>query len=340
MIAGTSERPLRVWALTGARAGDNNQVIALAQALGLPFETKHVEYNGLRFLGPRLLGRSLMSVARASRRQLLDGPPPDLTISAGHRSVPVTQALRVRSRGATRSIHIGFPRVSPSKFDLVIATPQYPIADHPNLLAVPYALTTTATSEPEPSGAPSLSALPRPRRLLLVGGPNIYWKIDDEVLLGTLARMLAEASLEGGSVLVTTSPRTPAGLGEKIFDMLNASGAPFVLAAPGKPPAYASLLDAADSIRVTADSVAMVSDAIWTGKPVALVSVATGWLGRLAISLMDRFRPGRPIYPQDLRFFWQALAGIGVTERLAVPTTPTSEEMERVLARVQPILEP
>ncbi len=139
MIARTDERPLRVWALTGARAGDNNQVIALAQALGLPFETKHIEYNGLRFLGPRLLGRSLMSVARASRRQLLDGPPPDLTISAGHRSVPVTQALRARSSGATHSIHVGFPRVSPSRFDLVMATPQYPIADHPNLLSVPYA---------------------------------------------------------------------------------------------------------------------------------------------------------------------------------------------------------
>lgn len=339
MIASTSESPLRVWALTGARAGDNNQVIALAQALGLPFETKHLEYNGLRFLGPRLLGRSLLSVAKASRRLLLDEPPPDLTISAGHRSVPVTQALRARSSGRTRSIHVGFPRVSPSRFDLVIATPQYPIADHPNLLAVPYALTTTATREPDASGASSLSALPSPRRLLLVGGPNIYWKIDDEALLGHLAGMLAEASMEGGSVLVTTSPRTPARLASRIRDMLSASEAPWMLATPGKPPAYASLLDAAHSISVTADSVAMVSDAIWTGKPVALVNVTTGLLGRVAIFLMDRLWPGRPIYPQDLRFFWHALTRIGVTERLSLPTTPTSEELYRMLARVEPILD-
>lgn len=251
----------------------------------------------------------------------------------------MTQALRARSNGRTRSLHVGFPRVSPSRFDLVIATPQYPIADHPNLLVLPYALTTTATSEPEQGGALSLSALPRPRRLLLAGGPNIFWKIDDEALLGTLAGMLAGARTDGGSVLVTTSPRTPARLAGRILDMLNESDAPWVLAAPGTPPSYASLLDAADSIRVTADSVAMVSDAIWTGKPMALVNITTGWLGRLAISLMDRLWPGRPIYPQDLRFFWHALARIGVADHLAVPTTPTSEEMRRVLARVQPILD-
>jgi hypothetical protein len=32
-------RDPRIWALLGAHAGDNNQVLALAEELGLPFET-------------------------------------------------------------------------------------------------------------------------------------------------------------------------------------------------------------------------------------------------------------------------------------------------------------
>jgi mitochondrial fission protein ELM1 len=330
---------LRIWTLLGARAGDNNQVIALAEALGLPFQIKQLEYNRLRLLGPRLLGRSLISLTRRSHEMILGEPPPDLTISTGHRSVALVQALRHRARGRTRSIHVGFPRISPGRFDLVIATPQYPIADHPNLIRVPFALTRAATTVADPADEERLKGLPSPRRLLIVGGPNLFWELDEAQLLATLAAMLADTSADGGSVLVTTSPRTPKRLGEDLARALESSRVPTVLAAPGKPPAYRSLLSAADSIRITADSVAMVSDAIWTGKPIALVPVAKSSLGRVAMGVMDRLRPGKRAYPQDLRFFWEALAGIGVTNRLAVPGASPGEETQRIVDRIRPILD-
>ena len=68
MAGETAKAQLRVWALTGAHAGDNDQVIALAEALGLPFEVKQLEYNRLRSLGPRLLGRSVISLSKAITR--------------------------------------------------------------------------------------------------------------------------------------------------------------------------------------------------------------------------------------------------------------------------------
>lgn len=338
----TRERPsapLRIWALLGARPGDNDQVIALAEALGLPFEIKQLEYNGFRRLGPRLLGRSLISLTRSSRDIILREAPPDLTISTGHRSVAVVQALRHRSRRRMRSIHVGFPRVSPARFDLVVATPQYPIPDHPNLLRVPYALTRAATAAADPADLARLNELPAPRRLLIVGGPNLFWKLAEKALLRSLAGMVEEAREEGGSVLVTTSPRTPSTLHDAIAQALVVSGVPTLLAAPGQPPRYASLLEAADTIRVTSDSVAMVSDSIWTGKPVALVPVTNSVLGRFVTTVMDRLRHGRRIYPQDLRHFWSALAGIGVTERLGIPRASTDDEMRKVLSRIRPILD-
>ena len=313
-------------------------MVAFAEAIGLPFETRQLEFNALCHLGPRLLGRSLASVTADSRAALVHDEPPDLTISAGHRSVPAVQALRRRSGGRTRSIHLGFPRISPAHFDLVIATLQYPIADHPNLLRIPYALTRAVTAAPDASDEALLGALPRPRRLLIVGGPTLFWKIDQKALLGTLAKMLNEAAEKGGSVVVTTSPRTPKALEQQIADNLAASDVATFLGPPGSPPAYPSVLHAADSIRVTADSVSMISDAIWTGKPIAIVPIANSPPGSIYMGLMSRLRPSQPVYPQDLRFFWHALAQIGVTDELNRPDTSREGEIQRILDHVRPLL--
>ena len=54
---------MRVWALLGPHRGDNNQVLALAEALGLPFEEKWLSYNQFRRVQPALLGATFRSVA-------------------------------------------------------------------------------------------------------------------------------------------------------------------------------------------------------------------------------------------------------------------------------------
>ena len=201
-------RPLRIWALLGARAGDNDQVLGLAEAIALPFEIKHLAYNRLRVLGPRLLGRSLASLTRESRATVRGEPPPDLTISTGHRSVAVVQWLRHRSRGRMRAIHVGFPRVSPGNFDLVVATPQYPVPDHPDLLRIPYAITRAASGTVPRIDDAEFGKLPAPRRLLIVGGPTLLWDIDGSKVAEVLQGMIRDAAEHGGSVLVSTSPRT------------------------------------------------------------------------------------------------------------------------------------
>lgn len=238
-----------------------------------------------------------------------------------------------------RSIHVGFPRISPAHFDLVIATPQYPIPEHPNLLRIPYALTPAAIEAPDATDKAQLAALPHPRPLLIVGGPTLFWRLNEAALLRRLSAMVEEIRRTGGSVLVTTSPRTPSVLAAKMAAVLASSGIPFVLAEPGKRPSLSTLLAAADTIAVTADSVSMVSDGIWTGKAVELVPVEKSGPGKLASALNDLIRPGRRLYPQDLRFFWRGLAHIGVSEQLATPGRSTDETMRIIMARVDQVLE-
>ena len=339
MVSGheASDAAIRIWALLSARPGDNDQVIALAEALGLPFEIKQLNYNVLNRVGPRLLGRSLASLTASSRNAILAQPPPDLTISTGHRSVPVVRALRYRSGGRTRSIHIGFPRVSPSHFDLVIATLQYSMPDHPKLLRIPYALTCAAVSKSDFDA--HMSQLSPPRRLLLVGGPTLFWDLDERLLKHTLDELLDAATIEGGSVLVSTSARTPDQLRNQIRSVLDNSPAPTLLAQPETLPHYADLLGSADSIHVTADSVSMVSDAIWTGKPVALLPIRKSLSGKLVFGLMDAVRPGVRVYPQDLRYFWNELASLGVNDRLATPQTSAAVVINAVLERTSAVIE-
>jgi mitochondrial fission protein ELM1 len=124
------ERAPRIWVLLGHRRGDNNQLLALAQALGLPFETRSMRYNILRKVSKRLLDDRLVSV-RPSARKWLQPPWPDLVMGIGHRSVPVARHIRNASGGRSKLVQLGNPRIHPRNFDLVITMPQYGLAAVP-----------------------------------------------------------------------------------------------------------------------------------------------------------------------------------------------------------------
>ena len=329
-----TDQQIRVWALLGPHRGDNNQVLALAEALGLPFEEKRLRYNQLRRLQPALLGATLKSVAADARAQL-EGEPPDLTISTGHRSVPVVRALQKRSGGKMRSVHLGYPRLSPKHFDLLVPTPEYPVADAANVVRIPFALTPHRAREVEQADRELLERYPRPRRLILVGGPTLYWDLPVRRVERAVRRLLRSAAWEGGSVIAVASPRTPPEAVEAISNPPDDASAPFLFVPTQGPPAYAALIDAADRIYVTADSVAMIADAVMTGKPVGIIPIAKSGLGKAATVISDVLRPEKRLFPRDLRFFWAALSELGYggtidEPRASEPPDYTAAIAERV----------
>lgn len=332
---GGTRKP-KVWALLGAHRGDNNQVLALAEALGVPFETRQFRYNGWRYLQPRMLGASLRSVARESRVLARDDPP-DLTISTGHRSVPVVQYIRQRSAGRTRSVHIGFPRLSPARFDLVVATPEYPTPDHPNVMRIPLALIRQRANSGAGRQAEAISVpFESPRSLLVLGGPSLYWMLRPEGVSAALSCLIDHAVAHDGSVLVVGSPRTPREVLDAVEAQLATAPCAAKLVPIDGPPTYQQLLQFADRIFVTADSVAMVSEAVASAKPVGLVAICPTLAGRAHMSLMDWLRPGERLYPRDLRFFWKTLAELDLVGTVQQPVhgrvpDVTAEVAERVL---------
>ncbi|MCA9320951.1 MAG: mitochondrial fission ELM1 family protein, partial [Planctomycetes bacterium] len=122
---------LRIWVLLGGKSGDDAQVLALADRLGLPYETRRLEYNWLRRLPNPVLGDRLISLRGGDP---LRAPWPDLILAIGRRSAPVALAIKRLQGGSTRLIHLGRPRAALSAFDLVITTPQYGLPDAPNVI--------------------------------------------------------------------------------------------------------------------------------------------------------------------------------------------------------------
>ena len=128
-------RPL-VWILVGNRQGDNNQLIALAEALGWPYEAKRLTYNQLRRFA-FLRDPRLWYLTREARNSLTP-PWPDVIIGLGYDSMPVSRYIRSQSGRHTRLIQIGNPRTSLDDIDLVITTPQYSLKPAANVLALPF----------------------------------------------------------------------------------------------------------------------------------------------------------------------------------------------------------
>lgn len=287
----------RIWVLLGSRTGDNNQALALAEALELPFETRTLAYNPLQALSVWLPPTALTLDRRS--RQYLRPPWPDLVIAIGRRSVPVARWIKRRSGRRTRLVRIGHPRIDPRLFDLVITTRQYPVSPGDNVLLLPLAMSRfSAPPEPSRDEADWLAALPGPRRLLAIGGATKYWSLAAEQLRDAV-RTLQQRR---GTLIVVTSRRTDADVTQAVGAMLSA-GNPLV---DGAFPRFAVLLDQADEIFVTGDSVSMLSEAILTGKPVGLVPITQDEKGRRKLGTAPR-EAGPGARRRDLRRFWHYL---------------------------------
>jgi mitochondrial fission protein ELM1 len=149
-----------------------------------------------------------------------------------------------------------------------------------------------------------LDALPRPHRLMAVGGPAKYWQLSEDRVRAAVHR-LAERD---GTLIAVTSPRTPPG----IVGALQAIDAPNLQLVTGREPRFPVLLADADEIFVTGDSVAMLSEAVLTGKPVGIIPIDPSGEGQRVL--------GRdPGGNRDLRRFWSSLRDRGLAGTIDKP---------------------
>lgn len=268
-----------IWVLADDRAGNVNQALGVAEALGLPFEVKDIRYGRLGGLPNLVLGASVMGLTAGARAGL--APPwPDLVISAGRRTAPVARWIKRKAGGGARLVQIMHPGGGGlADFDLIA------VPNHDSLRSVP-ANVLRITGAPHRITARRLAAererwrerfqgLPRPLIALIVGGATKNRPFPPEMAatLGAMTATLAQSG--GGTVCVTTSRRTGAASEDALLAALPERGLTYRWGDTGENP-YFGLLASADGVVVTGDSTSMLSEACATGGPLH-VFAPPGW---------------------------------------------------------------
>jgi mitochondrial fission protein ELM1 len=259
-----------VWLLLGHKAGDNNQVIALAESVGLPYVEKHMRYRSTELVTNLLLGPNLLGIDAACRNELRS-PWPRLVITAGRRNEPVARWIRRQSDHPVHLVHVGRPWARPESFDLVVTTPQYCLDGFPNVMSFDLPLHRVRAGRLERAArewSPRLAHLPRPRIAVLVGGESGGFHLDREKArrLGRQADALA-AGL-GGSLLITTSARTPSYAATELENAITSPRFLFDWRPDRADNPYLAFLGTADQFVVTGESMSMLAEACATRRPV------------------------------------------------------------------------
>lgn len=240
----------RVWVLQGGRAGDNAQLTDIAEALGWPYEIKRPE--------------SLASAGGS-------GAWPDLVLSAGRHTAVVARRIQRQSQGRTRLVVLGRPRAPLADFDRVVTTPQYGLPLRQNVVDLPAPFIgehplDEATLE---AWRQRFAHLPRPWIALLVGGDSIPYRLDARTAAALGREAGAAARARGGSLLLSSSPRTSADATDALLAAIDAPLWSYRFGSQDDNP-YRALLALADAFVVTGESVSMLTEACMSGRPVAV----------------------------------------------------------------------
>jgi len=266
-----------VWCLLGRKAGDNTQVRALAEELGYPRQEKQIVARPWELL-VHLASRPSLAGIDVTRSSALAPPWPELVITAGRRNEPVAHWIQRQSAGHSRLVHIGRPWAPLDSFDLIVTTPQYSLPRQHNILHNQLPLHRLLRADLQQAGqafAPLWQELPRPWIAVLVGGDSGRFVFTPAKArqLGLQCDRLARE--HAGSLLISTSPRTPQGATDTLLEQISVPHDCYRFGTGGNNP-YAGLLALADVFVVTGESMSMLAEAASTNKPLLIFDMGDG----------------------------------------------------------------
>ncbi len=259
-----------IWILADDRAGNVNQLLGIAEALGETWERKDIRYTGWVKLPNLLRGKSLIGLTKECCAGL-KAPWPKVVLSAGRRSFPVARYIRKMSGNKTMIVQLMNPGMAGFGEAEIVVLPAHDSyhGRRKNVMIVvgsPHRVSRGKLAEERRKWQEKLGTMPQKRVSLIVGGAT-----KDRPFTVAAARELVAGvkALNPGSMLVTTSRRTPAEVVELLQRELPKPCYFYRFGDAGDNP-YFGLLAWADEIVVTGDSMSMCSECCAAGVPVFL----------------------------------------------------------------------
>ncbi len=254
------------WIVTDGAAGNELQALALSAALG----DAEPKVWRLRAKWPwRALAPQFAPVL-SPRAWLppLAGAWPTLAIGAGRMGAAALLTLARASGERTQTVQILDPRISPARFDLVIA-PRHDGLVGANVIAVDGSLhgVDDAWLDRERLANSAFAKLASPRRVILIGGPRRGIGFDERHIAHLARTLVADRQARGGSVVLIGSRRTPAAWRARLMDGLGVVDRAWFSDADGANP-FSAALAWGEVFFVSADSINMQSESLGTGSPV------------------------------------------------------------------------
>ncbi len=282
------------WLVTDGKVGIVNQCLGLAEALGLDVAQKVMDVRvPWRWLPARWWPWPL--AAQRAGADSLAPPWPDVIIVCGRRAFAPVAEIRRRSAGRTIAIAVQNPVMDPARFDLVVA-PAHDGLSGPNVVVTegaPHRVTRARLEAAAARFGAALEGLPRPRVAVLIGGSTPRYRFDEPRAEALAAQLAGLVERHGAGLMVTTSRRTPGVVVAALQRALTGKPAALWTGTGDNP--YFAYLALADAVVATPDSVSMISEAAFTGRPIYVVDMPGGG-GRNAVFLdrMARLGVTRP----------------------------------------------
>lgn len=327
----------QIWVLTGAKTGDNAQVLRAAGAMGLPFEVKRIVLRP-EFETAKPKVEPSLHIMDSEKSDRLEGPWPDLVITIGRRLSLIALWIRQQSGGATRIALFNAPKGRAEDFGLVVVPAYYKIADGPRICRIGLPLIAAdeeRIATAREAFADQFSGLPRPLHVLLLGGDMGARKLDPAFARQTL-RTMQQSFGRDGAIYVSTSRRTSAAAAAAIEGCLRPQDRLYRWRAGATDNPLHGLFAHGDSFTVTSDSLSMLTEVARLGKPLAIAEPPEAlsplqWLRNLL-----PFRPAR-----DLNGAVDYLVRGGHAVKLGTPfpaaITPPPDDTAEVARRLRQI---
>lgn len=260
-----------IWVLTGAKTGDNAQVLRAARAMDLPFTEKRIVLKPEFETAKPGVEASLAIIDEAASDRL-EAPWPDLVITIGRRLSSPALWIKEQSGGRTKIALFNAPKGRREDFDLIVVPAYYTIPDGPRVCRIGLPLIAAdpaRIARAREDHAAAFAEMKQPMHVLLLGGDMGARKLDASFAEDTL-RTLQQGFAREGSIYVSTSRRTPETAAEAVARALRPQDRLYRWQADASQNPYFGLLAHGASFTVTSDSLSMLTEVARLGRPLAI----------------------------------------------------------------------
>jgi mitochondrial fission protein ELM1 len=261
------------WWITNGQAGFRTQARGLAEAAAPGAVEKTI---GLRFPWSILPPSRLTLLGLDRSRDRLEPPWPDLVISCGRKAGKAALAVKAASGGRTLAVHVQHPLANLDRFDLILPMRHDGAPEAAHIVPMDLALHDVTPELLAASGEAwreRFAALPWPMTGVLLGGSRPRFSFTVEQARALTERLKALRA-EGG-LAITPSRRTPEAVKAVVWEAFAGDPGVFLWDERGDNP-YRGILALSDRLVATGDSVSMVSEAVASGRPVAVFDLGGG----------------------------------------------------------------